>query len=84
VLTGHRRVAARMWAAVIALIVTVLVCLLLKASHPPAGATTLLVAIGSIQTAADAINVAVGVVIIAAVGELVRRMRLKLAAPRSV
>lgn len=84
VLTDHQLAAARMWAAVIALLVTVLVCLLLKATHPPAGATTLLVALGSIKTAADAINLIIGVVIIAIVGEVVRRVRLKGAMPRSV
>jgi len=42
------------------------------------------VALGSIKTAADAINLVIGVVIIAIVGEAVRRVRLKGSMPRSV
>jgi hypothetical protein len=66
---------ARVGAAVVALALTLFLGLLFKATHPPAGATTLLTALGSIKTAQDAINLMIGVLIIAFVGEFVRRMR---------
>jgi hypothetical protein len=67
--------AGRLVAAVVALGLTLLLTLLLKAHHPPAGATTLLTALGSIQTAQDATNLMIGVLIVAAIGELIRLMR---------
>jgi CBS-domain-containing membrane protein len=54
----------------------VLILLLLRALHPPAGATTLLVALGALQTKTDALNVIIGVLIIAAAGEMLRLIRL--------
>ena len=66
---------ARLGAAVVALTLTLLLTLLLTAHHPPAGATTLLTALGSIQTAQDAINLMIGVLIVALVGEFVRKTR---------
>lgn len=65
----------RLGAAVVALALTLLLTLLLRAHHPPAGATTLLTALGSIQTAQDAISLMIGVLIIAIAGELIRKMR---------
>jgi CBS domain-containing membrane protein len=67
--------AGRLGAAVVALALTLLLTLLLKAHHPPAGATTLLTALGSIQTAQDAINLMIGVLIIAIAGEFIRKTR---------
>jgi hypothetical protein len=67
--------AARLGAAVVALALTLLLTLLLKAHHPPAGATTLLTALGSIQTLPDAINLMIGVLIVAAAGEFFRKTR---------
>ena len=66
----------RLWSAVLAVFVTVLVTVLIHASHPPAGATTLLVALGSIQQAGPAIKLMVGVLIVASVGEGIRHLRL--------
>jgi hypothetical protein len=60
---------------VVALGLTLLLTLLLKANHPPAGATTLLTALGSIKTLQDAINLTIGVLLVAAFGEVIRRMR---------
>jgi len=65
----------RLGAAVVALALTLLLTLLLKAHHPPAGATTLLTALGSIQTLQDSINLMIGVLIIAIAGELFRKTR---------
>ena len=67
--------AGRLGAAVVALGLTLLLTLLLKVHHPPAGATTLLTALGSVQTAQDAINLMIGVLIVAIVGELIRLTR---------
>jgi hypothetical protein len=83
VLTHHQLVPVRVWASAVALGLTLLVALLLKASHPPAGATTLLVALGAINTAHDAMNAMAGVVIIALFGALFRRARLKSAVART-
>jgi hypothetical protein len=79
VLQTRQLVPERVWAAVIALALTLAVAPLIRASHPPAGATTLLVALGSLSTLMDALNVALGALLIAALGEGVRRWRLRLA-----
>lgn len=77
VLTSHVLTLDRVFAAALALALTILVCLLLKATHPPAGATTLLVALGSFSTLQDAVNVMAGAIIIALAGEIVRKLRLR-------
>lgn len=69
--------AARLWAVVIAATLTTLSTLLLKASQPASLATTLLVALGAMQTRRDALAMVAGVLIITAIGEPVRRFRLK-------
>lgn len=67
----------RLYAAVIALALTVLTGLLLRALHPPAAATTLLFALGSLGTTAHGITtLVVGVAIIAVLGETARLVRL--------
>jgi|SRR5579883_2231782 len=69
--------SARLWAVVIAAALTTLGTLLLKASQPASLATTLLVSLGSMQTGRDALAIIAGVLIITAIGEPVRRFRLK-------
>lgn len=69
--------AQRLWAVAVAVMLTTLVSLLLKAGQPAALATTLLVSLGSMQTRRDAIAIVAGVLIITAIGEPVRRFRLK-------
>jgi hypothetical protein len=83
VLGDHQIVLARVWAAAIALALTILIGLALKASHPPAGATTLLVALGALKTQNDLLHAAIGVLAIAGFGEILRRVRLKTATARS-
>jgi hypothetical protein len=83
-LTDHQLTSARVFAASLALLLTVLGCLAAKASHPPAGATALLVALGSVHTAAAALSVAIGAILIGLLGEFLRWLRLKGAWPRSV
>jgi HPP family len=69
--------SGRQWAAVIAATLTTLITLMLKASQPAALATALLVSLGLMQTRRDALAIAAGVLIITAIGEPVRRFRLK-------
>jgi hypothetical protein len=71
----------RVVAATIAMILTVLGYTLARASHPPAAATTLLVALGGIATADKAVALLAGVVVLAAAGELLRRLRLERRTP---
>lgn len=69
VLTDHQLVVGRVLAAGLALALTILIAELAQASHPPAGATALLVALGSIATLTDAGTLVMGAVILAALGE---------------
>lgn len=76
VLADKELSAVRVGAAVVASGLTMLGLALLKASHPPAAATTLLVALGGIgPTWSDAGNVVAGVVVVASFGEGVRYLR---------
>ena len=68
--------AVRVAAATVAILLTAIGMILLRASHPPAAATTLLVALGAIATPPQILATIGGVVIVAAAGELVRRVRL--------
>jgi CBS-domain-containing membrane protein len=52
------------------------VILVLHASHPPAGATALLVALGSFSGWSDVITVVIGVVLVGGLGEMFRYLRL--------
>jgi len=62
---------------VLSIVLTLLVGYLLRASHPPAAATTLLVALGGFSPTITAIRtVVIGVLIIAIAGEALRRLRL--------
>ena len=67
----------RLWAVAIAATLTTLVTLMLEAGQPAALATTLLISLGSMQTRRDAIAIVAGVLTITAIGEPVRRFRLK-------
>lgn len=67
----------RLWAVTIAAAMTTFVTLLLKAGQPAALATTLLVSLGAMQTGRDALAIIAGVLILTAIGEPVRRLRLK-------
>ncbi|HEV2399830.1 MAG TPA: HPP family protein [Candidatus Sulfotelmatobacter sp.] len=64
----------RLWAAVVAVVITTAVTLALKASQPASLATTLLVALGSMQTRRDAIVIVIGVLLLAALGYPLRRI----------
>ncbi len=74
-------VLPRVVAATIAIVLTLLIGALLRASHPPAAATTLLVALGATATADKALSLFTGVVVVAVAGELLRRVRLERRSP---
>jgi hypothetical protein len=66
----------RLGAVTLAATLTTIVTLPVRAGQPAALATTLLVSLGSMQTGRDAITIIAGVLIIAAIGEPMRRFRL--------
>lgn len=67
----------RVWAAVLASAVTVFVTLLFRASQPAATSTTLLVALGMMQTPRDLAVILGSVTLMIAVGEPLRHLRMK-------
>lgn len=77
VLSTQTLTLVRAGASTLAVAITLAVITLLRASHPPAAATTLLVALGFFRTRGDALTVILGVLILAVVGELARRIRTK-------
>jgi hypothetical protein len=76
VLTDHTLTALRLGASMVAMLLSMLFGIMLRGSHPPAAATVLLITLGSLKTQDQLIALAIGVAIIAVVGELVRRLRL--------
>jgi HPP family len=81
VLVDHVLTPQRVLASVIAIALTVLVGALLRASHPPAAATTLLVSLGSLRTIDDAVNLMAGVLVLTAVAAVLRDVRMQRTAP---
>jgi len=67
----------RLWASVLAAVLTTLLTLALRAGQPAAIATSLLVALGSMQTARDAVAIAAAVLLIAAIGQPMRHLRMQ-------
>jgi hypothetical protein len=66
----------RVGATVVAMMVALLLEHVLRATHPPAAATTLLVALGAFKpTMRDTVAVVSGVLMVAVVGEAFRRLR---------
>ncbi|HVA47543.1 MAG TPA: HPP family protein [Pirellulales bacterium] len=84
VLSSHTLPTVRLEAALLAVLITMLGTSLLRASHPPASATTLLIALGGMQaTLKEAGIICTGVAIVAIAGEGVRQLRLRLVRPHS-
>jgi hypothetical protein len=81
VLGDHQLAPVRVGSAALAIAITIGLGYLLRATHPPAAATTLLVALGSIATYQDALVVMAGVVLAAAGGEMIRSLRRRRIAP---
>lgn len=67
----------RVWAAVMATLLTVLFTILLKATQPAALSTTLIVATGTMQRPVDGPIIMAGVLLVTALGEPVRRWRMR-------
>lgn len=65
--------AAHVSAGVLSVALTGGVVLLLRASHPPAGATTLIVSLGLLQMPREMVTLMVGVLILTAAGWLINR-----------
>jgi hypothetical protein len=76
VLQAGTLTGGRVGAAALAILLSMLVALPLRAGHPPAAATTLLVALGSISTGLQALNLAIGAVLLAVAGEGLRALRM--------
>jgi CBS-domain-containing membrane protein len=78
VLATHDLTAPRVWASALAVALTLLGGLLLRASHPPAAATTLLASLGGFPpTLRSTATVMAGVVLVTLLGEGLRHIRLK-------
>ena len=77
-LTANHFVPVRVATCGIAVALTGFFTLLAKAGQPAAYATALLIALGSMQRASDACAIGLAVLILGAIGEPIRRMRLKL------
>ena len=67
----------RVWAAVLATILTAFLTLLARAVQPAALATTLLISLGVMQTMRAGVVIMVAVLLMTAIGEPVRRWREK-------
>jgi len=77
VLSTHDLTPARVWASALAVALTLLAGLFLSASHPPAAATTLLASLGGFPpTWHTTVTVLSGVLVVALLGEGLRRLRL--------
>ncbi len=77
ILSGQTMVASRVWASALAMGLCLLFQQLLKASHPPAAATALLLTLGGFQLVGeDLLAITVGVGLIILIGEPLRRYRL--------
>jgi hypothetical protein len=76
-LAAGQPVALRMWAALLAMACTLLLNVGLRSYHPPAAGTALFIAIGAFPaTMSTVLNIFIGVLLVAVVGDVVRRLRL--------
>ncbi len=76
VLVSHELLPVWVGAAAIAIFLTIVINMFLRSSHPPAAATTLLVALGAFRTPSQISALIAGVLIIAVVGGVLRRIRV--------
>ncbi len=78
VFVTHELVFIRVVCSAVALGLAVAMELLLQASHPPAAATVLLITLGGFPPSLqNAVSIMVGVALLFALGESVRRLRLR-------
>lgn len=77
-LAGHGVTVARVWASAFAVAVTALVQPSLRAYHPPAAATALLVTLGVYRLSwKGSLSLMAGVLVVALLGEWFQRLRLR-------
>ncbi len=84
VLSTHSMTAGRVWTAVVAVAFTVLLNTVIKAQQPAACSTSLLVALGSFSNFYGAMLMVGGVIVLAIVGEPLRRMRIRTTDPATL
>jgi hypothetical protein len=81
VFTAHELAGDRVLASGLALILAVAVELRIKASHPPAAATVLLITLGGLSVSSrTAVTILIGVLLLVLIGEPLRRLRTTSAA----
>ncbi len=76
VLISHHLVPAWVGAAAIAIFLTIIINMILRSSHPPAAATTLLVSLGAFTTPNQILYLIIGVLILAIIGDILRIIRV--------
>lgn len=76
-LSVHQLAFSRVLAVLLAGLLTVIGTLAAKAAQPAALSTTLLIALGSMQTGRAVLSIVGGVVLLTVIGEPIRRMRLR-------
>lgn len=74
----HRIPLLRVWAITLGAVLTVLFTLLARATQPAALATMLLIATGMMPTWEDGVAIVAGVLLITALGEPLRRWRIRM------
>lgn len=78
VLGGHDIGVARVWAGAFAVAMTALIQPSVRAYHPPAAATALLITLGAYRASwSTTMSMMAGVVVVALVGEWLQRVRLR-------
>jgi CBS-domain-containing membrane protein len=78
VLGGHDIGVARVWASAFAVAMTALVQPSVRAYHPPAAATALLITLGAYRASwSTTMSMMAGVIVVALVGEWLQRVRLR-------
>lgn len=75
VLMSHQLLPGWVGAATISVALTIIINMFLRSSHPPAAATTLLVSLGAFKTPPQILSIIIGVLILAILGEILRRIR---------
>lgn len=75
---AHQITAARLVAAALAVMLSMAIQHALDADHPPAQATTLLIVVGALDAGYEgALVIAIGIILVALLGEAVRRSKLE-------
>ena len=72
----YHLVPGEVGAAGIAVFLTIIINMFLRASHPPAASTTILISLGAITTLPQIVSLVIGISIIAIIGEAFRKIRI--------